>query len=141
MQLDINEIKEIIPHRYPFLLVDRISELEPGKRAVGLKNVTVNEPFFAGHFPDYPVMPGVLIVEALAQVGAVAVLHLEDNRGKLAFFAGIDKFRFREQVKPGDTLTLEVAFTRLKGPIGKGRGVAKVGDKTVAEGELMFALQ
>lgn len=141
MEFDINQIKDIIPHRYPFLLIDRITELEEGKRAVGIKNVTVNEPFFNGHFPDYPVMPGVLIVEALAQVGAFAVLHIADNRGKLAFFAGIDKFRFREQVKPGDTLTLEVAFTRLKGPIGKGHGTAKVGDKVVAEGELMFALQ
>lgn len=141
MAFDINQIKEVIPHRYPFLLVDRIIELEEGKRAVGVKNVTVNEPFFNGHFPDYPVMPGVLIVEALAQVGAVAVLHMEENRGKRAFFAGIDKFRFREQVKPGDTLTLEVEFTRLKGPIGKGQGIAKVDGKTVAEGELMFALK
>lgn len=141
MELDIHEIKAIIPHRYPFLLVDRITELEEGQRAVGIKNVTANEPYFNGHFPDYPVMPGVLIVEALAQVGAVAVLHQEENRGKLALFAGIDKFRFREQVKPGDTLTLEVTFTRLKGPIGKGRGIARVGDKVVAEGELTFALQ
>lgn len=141
MTLDIQEIKEIIPHRYPFLLIDRITELEEGQRAVGVKNVTANEPYFSGHFPDYPVMPGVLIVEALAQVGAVAVLHMEDNRGKLAFFAGIDKFRFRGQVKPGDTLTLEVEFTRLRGPVGKGRGTAKVGDTVVAEGELMFALQ
>mgnify|MGYP001454432694 FL=1 len=141
MELDIQEIKAIIPHRYPFLLVDRITELEEGRRAVGIKNVTANEPYFNGHFPDYPVMPGVLIVEALAQVGAVAVLHQEENRGKLALFAGIDKFRFREQVKPGDTLTLEVTFTRLKGPIGKGRGIARVGDKVVAEGELTFALQ
>ncbi len=141
MELDIQEIKAIIPHRYPFLLVDRITELEEGRRAVGIKNVTANEPYFNGHFPDYPVMPGVLIVEALAQVGAVAVLHRAENRGKLALFAGIDKFRFREQVKPGDTLTLEVTFTRLKGPIGKGRGTARVGDKVVAEGELTFALQ
>ncbi|MCF6093256.1 3-hydroxyacyl-ACP dehydratase FabZ [Microaerobacter geothermalis] len=138
--LDIRQIQEIIPHRYPFLLVDKITELEEGKRAVGLKNVTMNEPFFQGHFPEYPVMPGVLIVEALAQVGAVAILHKEENRGRLAFFAGIDKFRFKEQVKPGDTLILEVEITRLKGPIGKGQATAKVGDKVVAEGELMFAL-
>jgi 3-hydroxyacyl-[acyl-carrier-protein] dehydratase len=139
-QLDVTQIQEIIPHRYPFLLVDRIIDLEIGKRAVGIKNVTVNEPFFQGHFPGYPVMPGVLIVEALAQVGAVAVLSMEENKGKLGFFAGIDQFRFKEQVKPGDTLTLEVEMTRVRGSIGKGRGTAKVNDKVVAEGELMFAL-
>lgn len=138
--MDIMQIQEIIPHRPPFLLVDKILEVEPGKRAVGLKNVTMNEPFFVGHFPGYPVMPGVLIVEALAQVGSVAMLVVEENRGKLGFFAGIDEFRFRGQVKPGDILTLEVEITRLKGPIGKGRAVAKVGDNVVAEGELMFAL-
>ncbi len=138
--LDVTQIQAIIPHRYPFLLVDRIVELEIGKRAVGIKNVTVNEPFFQGHFPGYPVMPGVLIVEALAQVGAVAMLSLEENKGKLGFFAGIDGFRFKEQVKPGDTLVLEVEMTRVRGTIGKGRGTAKVNDKVVAEGELMFAL-
>lgn len=140
MELDIKGIQEIIPHRYPFLLVDRIVEWEAGKRAVGVKNVTVNEPFFQGHFPEYPVMPGVLIVEALAQVGAVAVLGMEENRGKLAFFAGIDKFRFRGQVKPGDVLRLEVELLRLKGAVGKGKAIARVGDRTVAEGELMFAI-
>jgi 3-hydroxyacyl-[acyl-carrier-protein] dehydratase len=138
--LDITLIQEIIPHRPPFLLVDKILELEPGKRAVGLKNVTMNEPFFVGHFPGYPVMPGVLIVEALAQVGSVSMLAVEENRGKLGFFAGIDGFRFRGQVKPGDTLLLEVEITRLKGPIGKGKATARVGDTVVAEGELMFAL-
>ncbi|HLU20940.1 MAG TPA: 3-hydroxyacyl-ACP dehydratase FabZ, partial [Bacillaceae bacterium] len=102
--LDIQQIKEIIPHRYPFLLVDRIVEIEDEKRAVGIKNVSANEEFFNGHFPDYPVMPGVLIVEALAQVGAVAMLKKEENRGKLAFFAGIDNCRFKRQVKPGDQL-------------------------------------
>jgi 3-hydroxyacyl-[acyl-carrier-protein] dehydratase len=140
VELDIRQIQEIIPHRYPFLLVDRILECVPGEKAVGIKNVTMNEPFFPGHFPDYPVMPGVLIVEALAQVGAVAVLSKEENRGKLAFFTGIDGFRFREQVKPGDTLYLEVEMTRLRGSIGKGRGVARVGEKVVAEGDLMFAI-
>ncbi|MBE1447317.1 3-hydroxyacyl-ACP dehydratase FabZ [Paenibacillus sp. OAS669] len=138
--LDAVQIQEIIPHRHPFLLVDRILEVEAGVKAVGLKNVTINEPFFAGHFPGYPVMPGVLIVEALAQVGSVAMLLVEANRGKLGFFAGIDEFRFRGQVVPGDTLILEVEITRLKGSIGKGQAVAKVGDKVVAEGTLMFAL-
>jgi 3-hydroxyacyl-[acyl-carrier-protein] dehydratase len=138
--LEIGQIQEIIPHRPPFLLVDRILEVEEGVRAIGIKNVTMNEPFFAGHFPGYPVMPGVLIVEALAQVGAAAILKVEANRGKLAFFAGIDNFRFRGQVVPGDTLTLELEITRLKGSVGKGRGVARVGERVVAEGELMFAL-
>jgi len=138
--LNAMQIQEIIPHRYPFLLVDRILEVEPGVKAVGLKNVTINEPFFEGHFPSYPVMPGVLIVEALAQVGTVAMLSLEANRGKLGFFAGINDFRFRGQVGPGDTLMMEVSITRLKGAIGKGQAVAKVDGKVVAEGELMFAL-
>ena len=138
--LTIEQIKALIPHRYPFLLVDKVLELEPGKRAVGLKNVTINEPFFQGHFPEYAVMPGVLIVEALAQVGAVSVLSLEENKGKLAFFAGIDNFRFKEQVRPGDTLRLEVEMTALRRGIGKGHGKAMVGDKVAAEGDLMFAI-
>ncbi|SDE34666.1 3-hydroxyacyl-[acyl-carrier-protein] dehydratase [Paenibacillus sp. UNCCL117] len=137
---DAQQVQEIIPHRYPFLLVDRILEVEPGVRAVGLKNVTINEPFFQGHFPGYPVMPGVLITEALAQVGAVALLKVESNQGKIGLLAGIDGFRFRGQVKPGDTLILEVVITRLKGTIGKGQATAKVNDKVVAEGEIMFAL-
>lgn len=138
--LDSKQIQEIIPHRPPFLLVDRIIEMEDGKRAVGIKNVTVNEPFFAGHFPEYPVMPGVLITEALAQVGAAAILNVESNRGKIGFLAGLDGFRFRGQVVPGDTLRLEVEIIRLKGSIGKGRAVASVEGKVVAEGEIMFAL-
>ena len=138
--LDIREIQDIIPHRYPFLLVDRIIEVEEGVRAVGIKNVTGNEPFFAGHFPGFPIMPGVLIVEALAQVGAVALLKAESNRGKLGMLAGVDQFRFRGQVVPGDTLTLETEIIRFKGSIGKGRSTAKVGEKIVAEGEIMFAL-
>jgi 3-hydroxyacyl-[acyl-carrier-protein] dehydratase len=140
VMLDINEIKEIIPHRYPFLLVDRILEVEEGKRAIGLKNVSANEDFFNGHFPNYPVMPGVLIVEALAQVGAVAMLKKEENRGKLAFFTGIDKCRFKRQVKPGDQLRLEVEMIRVKGSVGKGKGVATVNGELVCETELMFAL-
>ena len=119
--LDIEQIKEIIPHRYPFLLVDRILEVEEGKKAVGLKNVSANEEFFNGHFPDYPVMPGVLIVEALAQVGAVAMLKKEENQGRLAFFAGIDNCRFKKQVRPGDQLRLEVEIVRARGSIGKGK--------------------
>ncbi|MGF9907951.1 3-hydroxyacyl-ACP dehydratase FabZ [Brevibacillus porteri] len=138
--LDIMQIQEIIPHRYPFLLIDKIEELELGKRAVGIKNVTVNEPFFQGHFPSYPVMPGVLIVEALAQVGAVAMLSMEEHQGKIGLFAGIDEFRFKDQVKPGDTLVLEVELTRVRGTVGKGHGKALVNGKVVAEGGLMFAL-
>jgi len=138
--LDIEQIKEIIPHRYPFLLVDRILEVEDGKSAVGIKNVSANEEFFNGHFPDYPVMPGVLIVEALAQVGAVAMLKKEENRGRLAFFAGIDGCRFKKQVNPGDQLRLEVEIVRLRGPIGKGKAVATVDGEIACEAEITFAL-
>ena len=132
-------IRELIPHRYPFLLVDRIEEIEPGVRAVGVKNVTQNEPFFEGHFPDYPVMPGVLIVEALAQVGAVGVMALEEFRGKLALFAGIDGVRFRRQVIPGEVLRMEVEISRLKGRVGRGKGSATVNGERVCEAELIFA--
>jgi 3-hydroxyacyl-[acyl-carrier-protein] dehydratase len=138
--LDIEQIKEIIPHRYPFLLVDRILEVEEGKKAVGLKNVSANEEFFNGHFPDYPVMPGVLIVEALAQVGAVAMLKKEENQGRLAFFAGIDNCRFKKQVRPGDQLRLEVEIVRARGSIGKGKGIATVDGELVCETDIMFAL-
>ncbi|WP_339213202.1 3-hydroxyacyl-ACP dehydratase FabZ [Ornithinibacillus sp. FSL M8-0202] len=139
--MDINEIKNTIPHRYPFLLVDKVLEVEEGKRVVGLKNVTVNEPFFQGHFPDYPVMPGVLIVEALAQAGAIAILGKEENRGKLGFLAGIDKCRFKRQVKPGDQLKLEVEIVRVKGPIGKGKGIATVDGELACEAEITFAVK
>ena len=140
MTLEAKDIQAILPHRYPFLLVDRIVEVQAGVRAVGIKNVTVNEPFFQGHFPGNPIMPGVLIVEALAQVGAVAVLSLPENKGKLGLFAGIDGFRFRRPVVPGDTLRLEVTLTKVRGPIGKGAGRAEVNGQVVAEGELLFAL-
>jgi len=138
--LTYDEIKKIIPHRYPFLLIDRIVELEDGKRCTGIKQVSGNEPFFQGHFPEYAVMPGVLIVEALAQVGAVAMLNLEENKGKLAMFTGIDKCRFKSQVTPGDTLTLSVEMTRIKGPIGKGTATAMVGDRLACSCEISFAI-
>ncbi len=139
--LDIQQIKETIPHRYPFLLVDEIVELDDDKRVVAKKNVTINEPFFQGHFPDYPVMPGVLIVEALAQTGAVAILSKEENKGKIGFLAGIDKCRFKRQVRPGDQLRLEVEITRLKGPIGKGKATATVDGELACEAEIMFAIK
>lgn len=139
IMLDTQKIKEIIKHRYPFLLVDKILELEEGKRAVGIKNVTVNEKFFNGHFPHYPVMPGVLIVEALAQVSAVVMLTKEGNQGRLGLLAGIDNCRFKRQVKPGDQLRLEVEITRLKGPIGKGKGIATVDGELACEVEILFA--
>lgn len=138
--LTIHEIMEIIPHRYPFLLLDRILELEPGQRALGEKLVTINEPFFQGHFPDMPIMPGVLIVEALAQTGAVAALSLPENKGKLAFFAGIDHVRFRRSVRPGDILRLEVTIDKIRRGIGKGHGKATVDGMLACEGQLMFAL-
>ncbi|GAF65042.1 3-hydroxyacyl-ACP dehydratase FabZ [Alkalihalobacillus trypoxylicola] len=138
---NIEEIKAIIPHRYPFLLVDRIIECEIGQSAVGIKNVSANEEFFNGHFPDYPVMPGVLIVEALAQTAAVAMLQKEEYKGKIGFFAGIDKCRFKKQVKPGDQLRLEVEMTRMKGPVAKARGIATVDGEVAAEADMTFAIQ
>jgi len=134
------EIQNIIPHRYPFLLVDKIVELEEGKKAVGIKNVTINEPFFQGHFPDNPLMPGVLIVEAMAQVGAVAVMTLEEHEDKLAVFTGIDGVRFKKQVRPGDTLRMEVELIAMKRGIGKANAVAFVDDEVACKGTLMFAL-
>ena len=137
---DSNQIQEIIPHRYPFQLVDKIVEYEPGKRAKGIKCVSVNELFFCGHFPQKHVMPGVLIIEALAQVGAVAILCEEENKGKIAFFGGIKNARFKKQVVPGDVLTLECEITNRRGPIGFGKAVAKVGDKIAAQAELSFVI-
>ncbi len=135
------EIMEIIPHRYPFLLIDTIEELESGVRALGKKCVSGNEPFFAGHFPGNPVMPGVLILEALAQVGAVAVLSKPEFKGRTAYFAGIDKARFRQKVMPGDVLMLETTIVKAKGPIGVGRAIASVDGRTAAEAELTFAIE
>src|SRR5215210_2132464 len=140
VQLSNLEIQELIPHRYPFLLIDKIVEMEWGKRAVGIKNVTANEWFFQGHFPGYPVMPGVLMIEALAQVGAVAMLAMPENQGKLAFFAGVDEVRFKRQVVPGDTLRIEVTLTRVRGPIGQGVGEATVDGQLACKGSFMFAL-
>ncbi len=134
------EIMDIIPHRYPFLLIDTIEVLEPGVRALGKKCVSVYEPYFQGHFPGNPVMPGVLIMEALAQVGAVAILSQPEWKGRTAFFAGIDKARFRQKVVPGDVLTLETTIIKVKGPIGVGQAVAKVNDKIAAQAELTFAI-
>ena len=134
------EIMEILPHRHPFLLIDTIEELEPGKRAVGKKCVTFSEPYFAGHFPGNPVMPGVLIIEALAQTGAAAILSLPENRGKTAYFAGLDKAKFKQMVRPGEVLTLETQIIRTKGPIGVGEAVATVDGKLVAKAELTFAI-
>ncbi|KOA19051.1 3-hydroxyacyl-[acyl-carrier-protein] dehydratase FabZ [Clostridium homopropionicum DSM 5847] len=140
MALGIKEIQEIIPHRYPFLLVDKVEELEVGKRAVGYKNVTMNEYFFVGHFPEEPVMPGVLVIEALAQVGAIALLSMEDYKGKIAYFGGINKAKIRRKVVPGDVLKLEVEIIKMKGPAGIGKGIATVNGEKAVEAELMFAV-
>lgn len=134
------EIMDIIPHRNPFLLIDTIEELETGKRAMGKKCVSMNEPYFAGHFPGNPVMPGVLIIEALAQVGAVAMLSLPEMQGKTAYFAGVEKARFRQKVVPGDVLMLETSIIKVKGPIGVGKAIAYVEGKKVCEAELTFAI-
>lgn len=139
--LNTQDIMGIIPHRYPFLLVDKVLVQEIGFQGIGYKNVTMNEPFFQGHFPHMPVMPGVLIVESMAQVGAVLLLSDEKFKGKTAFFAGINKVRFKRKVVPGDTLKMEVKLTKIRGSIGIGEGRAYVGDELACEGEFLFAIE
>ena len=138
--LNSNEIQKIIPHRHPMLLIDTVKELVPGKKAISTKAVTANEWFFVGHFPSEHVMPGVLIVESLAQTGAVAILSLQENKGKLVYFAGIEKLRFKRKVIPGDVLTLKVEIIKQRGPLGIGSAEALVNDEVAVVGEIMFAL-
>lgn len=138
--LGIKEIKEILPHRYPFLMIDRIEEIVEGESVKGYKNVSANEEFFNGHFPEYPVMPGVLVLEALAQLGAVAVLSKEEFKGKIGFLVGADKVRWKKQVVPGDRLDLFVELVKMRGNIGVAKGKATVDGKIVCEGEIMFAI-
>ena len=140
MMMDINEIREILPHRYPFLLVDRVTEVVEGKSIKGYKNVTINDQFFQGHFPEKPIMPGVLILEALAQLGAVSILSMDEFKGKIPMFAGADKVKWRKPVVPGDRLDLSCEIIKLRGPIGIGKAVATVEGKKVCEAEIMFAI-
>ena len=140
MELNSNQIQEILPHRYPFLMIDKITDFEAGKWAKGIKCVTANEPQFTGHFPGYHVMPGVLIIEALAQVGAVAVLSLPENKGKIGFLGGIKNARFRQQVRPGDVLELECELIKMRGPVGIGSAKATVNGKTAVTAEQTFAI-
>jgi len=131
---------QVLPHRYPFLLVDRITELVPAQRAVGIKNITINEPYFTGHFPDHPVVPGVLMIEAMAQVGACALLSLEEYRDCLPFLAGVDRARFKRPAVPGDSLIISTELIKIRGAFGKGKGQIKVGDEIICAAEFMFAL-
>lgn len=138
--LGVKEIKEIIPHRYPFLLLDRVEEINEGISAKGFKNVTINELFFQGHYPEYPVMPGVLILEAMAQLGAVAMLSKEENKGKTPLFAGTNKVRWKKQVIPGDRLDLYIEIVKFRGSIGVGKGIATVDGVKACEAEILFAI-
>jgi 3-hydroxyacyl-[acyl-carrier-protein] dehydratase len=140
LSLDIIQIMNTNPHRYPFLLVDRILEIEPGKRAVGLKCVTINEPFFQGHFPGNPIMPGVLIIEHAAQIGSILMLSLPENQGKLGLFAGIDEVKFRRKVLPGDQLITEVTVTNVRKNFGKCEIISRVGDEVAMSGIASFML-
>lgn len=139
--MDINEILQFLPHRYPFLLVDRIIELEPGVRAVGIKNVTINEPHFMGHFPGRPIMPGVLMIEAMAQVGACALFSQEKYSGQLGFLVGVDKFRIKRQAIPGDTLLIRSEVIKLRGNFGWFKGEIHIANDLVCRGELMFGIE
>lgn len=140
MGMDIKEIMSIIPHRQPFLLIDRVEEIVEGEKVIATKNVSYNEPFFAGHFPQEPVMPGVLIIEALAQTGAVCALSADEYKGKIAFLGGVNKAKFRGKVVPGDVLTLEVEMIKVKGPVGVAQGIATVDGKKVASAEITFMI-
>ncbi|MCI5801058.1 MAG: 3-hydroxyacyl-ACP dehydratase FabZ [Oscillospiraceae bacterium] len=140
MLMDLEQIKEVIPHREPFLLIDSVVEMEPGQRIVAQKYLKPDEFWFKGHYPDYPVQPGVLTIEMLAQAGAVCILSLEENKGKTPLFAGIDKARFKKQIRPGDTVTLEVEIIRRRGPIGVGKGIATVNGEKAVSAEITFAL-
>ncbi len=137
---DINQIKAMLPHRYPFLMVDRVLEIVPKQRLVALKNVTVNENFFNGHFPEKPVMPGVLIIESMAQAAGLVMLSEDEHKGKIPYFTGIDNARFRRTIVPGDQIIIEIDVIRLKGNVGRAKAVAKVDNKIATEAELMFVL-
>ncbi|MGI6452148.1 MAG: 3-hydroxyacyl-ACP dehydratase FabZ [Syntrophomonadaceae bacterium] len=139
--MNTQEIMKILPHRYPFLMVDKLIELVPGQRAVGIKNLTINEPQFTGHFPAYPVMPGVLMIEAMAQVGACALLSLDEYRSQIAYLAGVDKMRFKKPAFPGDTLLINAELLSIKGGLGKGKGRITVNDEMICGGEFLFAIK